>query len=68
LGDSPIAEQALDLLDTRFKAMPSPKDVIANFQVFSAEDLNYDRVKMRDRGWTMEVTKPPEKIWISENG
>jgi hypothetical protein len=48
--------------------MPSFKYDIVNFQVFSEEDLNYDRVKMRDRGWTMEVTKPPEKIWISENG
>jgi hypothetical protein len=67
LRDSPVAEQALDLLDARFKAIPSLKEVIVNFQVYSEEDLSDDRVKMRDRGWTVEVTKLPKKKWISEN-
>jgi hypothetical protein len=35
--------------------------------VYSEEDLNDDRIKMRDRGWTVEVTNLPKKIWISEN-
>jgi hypothetical protein len=31
LNDSPIAAEALDLLNTRFKAIPSLKEIIANF-------------------------------------
>lgn len=65
MRDSPIAEQALGLLDARFKAIPSLKEVIVNFQEYSEEDLSDDRVKMRDRGWTVEVTKLPKKVWIS---
>ncbi|TVY91115.1 hypothetical protein LAWI1_G004341 [Lachnellula willkommii] len=65
LGDLPFADQALDLLDMRFKAILSLKKVIVNFQVYSEEDLSDDRIKMRDRGWTVEITKLPKKKWIS---
>jgi hypothetical protein len=67
LHDSPVAEQALDLLDARFKAIQSLKEVIVNFQVYSEEDLSDGRMKMRDRGWTIEITKLPPKRWISED-
>ena len=49
------------MLDTRFKAILSLKKVIVNFQVYSEEDLSHDRIKMRDRGWTAEITKLPKK-------
>ena len=35
--------------------------------MYSEEGLSDDRMKMRDRGWTVEVTKLPKKIWISDN-
>ena len=37
LDDSPIAVEALDLFDTRFKAIPSLKEVIANVHVYGQE-------------------------------
>ena len=58
LDDSPIEAEALDLLDTRFKAIPSLKEVIVNVHVYGEEDLSDDLMKkMRDCGWTVEVTK-----------
>lgn len=64
--DSPIAAEELDLLDTRFKAIPSLKEIIVNFQVYAAEDPDdypgdYP-IKMRDRGWTVKVTKLRRKF------
>jgi hypothetical protein len=35
--------------------------------VYAAEDLSDYRIKMRDHGWTVEVTKLPKKVWISDN-
>ncbi|KAH6684764.1 hypothetical protein B0J14DRAFT_573556 [Halenospora varia] len=65
---SPIATETLDLLDTRFKAIPSLKEIIVNFQIYRDEDLSGDRMmKIRDRGWTVEVTRLPKQTWISEN-
>jgi hypothetical protein len=66
--DSPITAEALGLLDTRFKAILSLKTIIVNFQVYDAEDRSDDRIKMRDRGWTVEVTKLPKKVWFSDDG
>jgi hypothetical protein len=64
--DSSIVAETLDLLHTRFKAILSLKEIIVNFQVYSEEDLSDDWVKkICDRGWTVEVTKLPKKIWIS---
>ncbi|KAH6695902.1 hypothetical protein BKA61DRAFT_498225, partial [Leptodontidium sp. MPI-SDFR-AT-0119] len=64
--DSPIAAEELDLLDTRFKAIPSLKEITVNSQVYAAEDPDdypgdYP-IKMRDRGWTVKVTKLPKKV------
>jgi len=63
----PVKQEALDLLDARFKAVPSLKEIIVNFKVHSEEDLSYtNRINMRDRGWTVKVTKL-RKIWISDD-
>jgi hypothetical protein len=48
--DSPITTEALDLLDTRFKAILSLKEIIINFQVYTIEDLSDYPIKIRDRG------------------
>jgi hypothetical protein len=71
LDDSPIAAEALDILDTRFKAIPSLKEIIVNVHVYGEEDLSDDLMKkMRDCGWTVEVTKleTPKKVWICDEG
>jgi hypothetical protein len=49
------------------QAHPSLKEIIVNFQVYAAEDLSDYQIKMRDRGWTVEVTKLPKKVWISDD-
>ncbi|KAF2241797.1 hypothetical protein BU26DRAFT_524944 [Trematosphaeria pertusa] len=66
LSDSPIAAEALCLLDTHFKNIPSLKEVVINFEVYPEQDPSNDLTKrMHDYGWTVKVTKLPEKIWIS---
>lgn len=55
------------MLDTCFKAIPSLKTIIVNFQAYAAEDVSDYRIKMRDRGWTVEITKLPKKVWISDD-
>jgi hypothetical protein len=67
LSDSPFAAEALDLLNTQFKTIPSIKEIIVNFQVYGSEDLSDLTKKMRDRTWTVEVTILPLKVWISDN-
>jgi hypothetical protein len=63
LDDSPIAVEALDLLDTRFKAILSLKEIIINVHVYGEEDLSDDLMKkIRDYGWIIEVTKLPKKV------
>ncbi len=61
LSDSPIAAEALYLLDTHFKNIPSLKEIVINFEVFPEEDPSDDLTKkIHDYGWTIKVTK-----WIS---
>jgi hypothetical protein len=68
LGDSPIAAEALDLLNARFKTISSLKEININFQVYGSEGLISDGMKkMRDCRWTIEVTKLPKKVWISDD-
>lgn len=38
--NSPIAAKALDLLNTRFKAILLLKEIIVNFQVYTTKDLS----------------------------
>lgn len=66
LGDWPIAAEALDLLDTHFKNIPSLKEIVINFEVYPEEDPSDDLTKkMHDHGWTVKVTNLPKKKWIS---
>jgi hypothetical protein len=61
LDSSPIAAEALELLDARFKAISSLKEVIVNVHVYDDEGLSDDlRKKMRDCEWTIKVTKLEE--------
>lgn len=67
LDSSPIAADALDLLDARFKAISSLKEVIVNVHVYDYEGLSDDlRKKMRDCGWTIKVTKLEESEYDLE--
>lgn len=66
-SDSLFGTKALDLLNTQFKTISSLKEIIVNFQVYGSEDLSDLMKKMRDRTWTVEVTKFTPKVWISEN-
>jgi hypothetical protein len=62
---SPIAAEALDLLDARFKVISSLEEVIVNVHIYDDEGLSDDlRKKMRDCRWTIKVTKL-EKSWYS---
>ena len=66
LSDSPIAAEALDLLDTHFKNIPSLKEIVICFELYPEQDPSDDLTKkMHDYGWTIKVTKLPKKKWIS---
>ena len=66
LSDSPIAAEALYLLDTHFKNVPSLKEIVINFEVYPEQDPSDDLTKkMHDYGWTVKVTELPKKTWIS---
>ena len=65
LGDS----ETLDLLDTRFKSIPSLKEIIVNFKVYPEQDPSDDLTKkVHDYGWTVSVTKLPKKTRVSLDG
>jgi hypothetical protein len=71
LDGSSIAAEALDLLDTHFKVIPSLREIIVNVHVYGEEDLGDGRMKkMRDCGWTVGVTKIEilKKVWICGEG
>jgi len=74
LRDWPIAFEALDLLNTRFKAIHSLKEIVINFEEYPehapSDDLSDDSSdgltkKMRDIGWTIRNTWLPKRVWIS---
>jgi len=68
LSDSAIAAEALDLLDTRFKNIPSLEEIIVNFEVYPQQDPSDDLMKkMHDYGGTVKATKLPKKVWISND-
>ena len=48
-------DAALELLDARFKAIPSLKEVI--FHITTYDDLDDTLKKMRNHGWIIKVTK-----------
>lgn len=62
LSDSPVSAEALNLLDTHFKHIPSLKEIVINFNVYLEQDPSHDlRKKMHDYGWTVKVTKFPQE-------
>lgn len=65
-SDSPIAAEALYLLDTHFKNVPSLREIVINFEVYPEQDPGDNLTKkMYDYGWTVKVTELPKRIWIS---
>ena len=68
LSHSAIAAEALDVLNTRFQAIHSLKEIIINFEKYPEEDPSDDLTKkMRDMGWTVRVTRLPKRVWISND-
>jgi hypothetical protein len=75
LGNCAIASEALDLLNTRIKAMHSLKEIVVNFEEYTKPDPSDDTSddssddlttkKMRDIGWTIQITWLPKRTWIS---
>ena len=62
LSDSPIAAEALNLLNTHSKNITSLKEIIINFEVYPEKDPSDDlSKKMHDYGWTVKVTKFPKE-------
>lgn len=69
LNDSETVAEPIDLLEARFKTIPSLKEIIINFEVYPEEDLDDDLTKkMHDYGWAVTTTKLPKKVWISSDG
>ena len=65
-SDLPIAAEALYLLDTHFKNVPSLKEIVINFEVYPEQDPSDDLTKkMHNYGWTVKVTKLPKRTWMS---
>ncbi|KAF2182920.1 hypothetical protein K469DRAFT_690374 [Zopfia rhizophila CBS 207.26] len=60
------AAEALNVLDKRFKAIHSLKEIIINFEEYPECDPSDDLTKkMHDIGWTVRVTRLPKRVWIS---
>ena len=58
LSDSPIAAEALDLIDNYLKNIPSIKDVIINFEAYNEQSPSDDLVKKFHRyRWSVKITK-----------
>jgi hypothetical protein len=63
LSDFPIAAEALNILNTQFKAINS--FVLVNLEMYPECEPSDDLMKkMRDLGWSVMVTRLPEKYWI----
>lgn len=68
LTDLPIAAEAFGLLDKRLKNISSIKEIVINFEVYSEQDQSNDLTKMiHSYGWTVKVTKLPEKKEIFQD-
>lgn len=66
LSQSAIAAEALNVLNTRFQAIHSLKEIIINFEKYPEHDPSDELTKkMRDIGWTVRVTRLPKRVWIS---
>ena len=67
LSDSPITAQALYLLSTHFKDIPSLQKIVINFEVYPGQEPSRDSTMIHDCGWTVKVTELPKKTWISDD-
>ena len=69
LSDPPITAEAIGLLDTHFKNVPSLKEIIVNFEMYSELDSSNELTKkMHEYGWTVKFTEVPKITWISVDG
>ena len=66
-SDSSITVEILYLFNTYFKNIPSLKEIIINFEVYSKQDSSGDLIKIHDYRWIIKVTKLLKKTWISED-
>jgi hypothetical protein len=68
-----LSSKIADIVKSSGKPCKADATTIAiiNFQVYDAEDRSdyriKNRIKMRDRGWTFQVTKLPKKVLISDD-
>jgi hypothetical protein len=68
LSHDAIAAEALNLLDIRFKSIPSLEEIIVNFEVYPERDSSNGLTKtIHGFGWTVKVTELPKKVWISND-
>ena len=58
--------ETLALLDSRFKAILSLKEVVIDVHIFDDEEYDLVLKKMRDFGWTIKVTKVEELPVLEE--
>lgn len=55
-------------LRRKLQGYSTTKKIIINFQLYDEEDLGDDETKeLRDRGWTIGVTKLGKRVWISSD-
>jgi len=67
LDSSLVTGEALELLDARFKAMSSLKEIIVNVPVYGNEGPSDSlRKKMRDCGWTIKDIELEESEYYRE--
>lgn len=65
-SDSPIAAEALYLLDTHFKNVSSLREIIINFKVYPKQDPGDNLTKkIYNYGQTIKVIELPKRIQIS---
>ena len=68
LNDDVTTVKATNLLDMRFKNIPSLEKVLVNFNVYPQRDPSDDlTTTMRGYGWIITVTELPKKVWISND-
>ena len=68
LSHDAIAAEAINLLDIRFKNIPSLEEIVVNFEVYSKRDSSDDLTKaINGYGWTVKVTELPKKVWTSND-
>ena len=68
LNEDVTTAKVINLLNMRFKNIPSLKKVHINFNVYPQQDPSDDlATSMRGHGWIVTVTELPKKVWISND-